>query len=71
MIRQKLFIFQHYAQFELQESDNHKDLYKAMTEWKESLHSRPQVSISMSVGNPTGGPDITQNFLADPFHVSV
>ena len=31
---------------------------------------KPDVSLTISVGDPLGGPDDTQNFLADPFRVS-
>ena len=31
---------------------------------------KPNVSLTISVGDPLGGPDDTQNFLADPFRVS-
>ena len=65
-----VFIFQYYAQFDLQGSDNHKDLYDSLKKWVHERKMQPDVSLTISVGDPIGGPDDTQNFLADPFHVS-
>ena len=66
----KDYFFQYYAQFDLQGSENHKDLYDSLKKWREERKMKPDVSLTISVGDPLGGPDDTQNFLADPFRVS-
>ena len=66
----KNYFFQYYAQFDLQGSENHKDLYDSLKKWREERKMKPDVSLTISVGDPLGGPDDTQNFLADPFRVS-
>ena len=68
--KKELFFFQYYAQFDLQGSENHKDLYDSLKKWREERKIKPDVSLTISVGDPLGGPDDTQNFLADPFRVS-
>ena len=67
----KINFFQYYAQFDLQGSENHKDLYDSLKKWREERKMKPDVSLTISVGDPLGGPDDTQNFLADPFRVSL
>ena len=69
LIKRTIF-FQYYAQFDLQGSENHKDLYDSLKKWREERKMKPDVSLTISVGDPLGGPDDTQNFLADPFRVS-
>jgi hypothetical protein len=41
-----------------------------LKKWREERKMKPDVSLTISVGDPLGGPDDTQNFLADPFKVS-
>ena len=69
LIKRTIF-FQYYAQFDLQGSENHNDLYDSLKKWREERKMKPDVSLTISVGDPLGGPDDTQNFLADPFRVS-
>ena len=61
---------QYYSQYGLQDSDNHKDLYKNLSKWRQDIIIRPHVSLTISVGDPYEGPGDLYNFLADPFKVS-
>ena len=66
------FCFQYYSQFG-QESENHKSLWKAMEVWKKENVSncwKPETSLTISIGDPMGGPDNIESFIADPFRVS-
>lgn len=41
-----------------------------MREWRENQFLKPKVSLTISVGDPSGGPEDSQTFLCDPFRVS-
>lgn len=53
----------------IQESDNHKDLYEYLKDWKAQSYIKPSISLTISVGEPNGGPNDSHNFLVDPYRV--
>jgi len=60
----------YYAKFDMQGSENHTDLYNSLQKWKNERKIQPKTSLTISIGEPQGGPNDQQNFLADPFRVS-
>ena len=60
----------YYAKYGWQESENHKSLYDLLKKWSDERKFKPQVSITICIGDPQGGPEDQQNFIADPFQVS-
>ena len=54
----------------MQGSENHTDLYNSLQKWKNERKIQPKTSLTISIGEPQGGPNDQQNFLADPFRVS-
>ena len=53
----------------MQESENHTELYDSLKKWRSERKLKPKISLTISIGDPQGGPDDQQNFLADPFRV--